>query len=86
MPSRWISTSSSASKRKWTCCCSAVWGKIASETGTESSHVLLDASKPDGHESFRATIDDTPINSEMELVVRISIAADTVSCGHTSQR
>ncbi|GFU77343.1 hypothetical protein TNCV_4358951 [Trichonephila clavipes] len=31
------------------------------------------------HESFRATIDDTPVNSEIDLVARISNAADTIS-------
>ncbi|GFW79299.1 hypothetical protein TNCV_2477061 [Trichonephila clavipes] len=28
--------------------------------------------------SFKATIDDTPVNSEMDLVARISITADTI--------
>ncbi|GFY33205.1 hypothetical protein TNCV_1240561 [Trichonephila clavipes] len=31
------------------------------------------------HGSFRVTIDDTPVKSEMDLVARISIAAATIS-------
>ncbi|GFX11908.1 hypothetical protein TNCV_2996921 [Trichonephila clavipes] len=30
------------------------------------------------HGSFKAKIDDTPVNSEMDLVARISIAAATI--------
>ncbi|GFT63644.1 hypothetical protein TNCV_870811 [Trichonephila clavipes] len=33
-------------KRKWTCCCSIVWGKISNEVATESSNVPSDASEP----------------------------------------
>ncbi|GFW94379.1 hypothetical protein TNCV_1433141 [Trichonephila clavipes] len=35
-------------QRKWTCCCSIVWGKISNKVVTESSNVYSSASEPGG--------------------------------------
>ncbi|GFU56141.1 hypothetical protein TNCV_712031 [Trichonephila clavipes] len=61
------------SQLKWTCCCSVVWRKISNEAATESSNVHSGATgfvhqNPAENGSFRATIDDTLVNSEMDLV------------------
>ncbi|GFW21373.1 hypothetical protein TNCV_1531981 [Trichonephila clavipes] len=63
------------SQRKWKCCCSVVWGKISNEVATESSNFCWSASE---HASLRALIDSMPINSKIDLVVRMSIAAATI--------
>ncbi|GFS53364.1 hypothetical protein TNCV_1327161 [Trichonephila clavipes] len=36
------------SQRKWTCCCSVVWGMIPNEAATESSNVHSGASEAEG--------------------------------------
>ncbi|GFW17757.1 hypothetical protein TNCV_1133571 [Trichonephila clavipes] len=66
------------SQRKLTCCCSIAWGKISKEVTIDSSNVRSGHQNLVEHGSLRVIIDDMPINSEMDLVARISIAAATI--------
>ncbi|GFY13291.1 hypothetical protein TNCV_2335551 [Trichonephila clavipes] len=53
------------SQQKWMCFCSVVWKKMSNEAASESSSVHLGAQNLAEQGSFRATQDDTPVNSEM---------------------
>ncbi|GFV65294.1 RNase H domain-containing protein [Trichonephila clavipes] len=66
-------------QQKWTCCCLVVWGKISNGWGQPNHQAFARVHQNlVEHISFKITIDATPVNSEMDLVARISLAPATI--------
>ncbi|GFS90679.1 hypothetical protein TNCV_3771051 [Trichonephila clavipes] len=63
------------SQRIWTCCCSVVWERYPTCRQPNHQTFARVLQNPAEHGSFGSTIISTPVNSQMDSMARISIAA-----------